>query len=262
MTRRRLDVELVSRRLATSRELARSLILDGRVTVGGAPALKPSRLVSPAEAVVVHGPPPRYVSRAGAKLESALDGFGVAVSGQHALDVGASTGGFTDCLLQHGAASVRAIDVGRSQLHERLRSDARVVSWERTDIRNVGPESFEDDPWLAAGFGVVVVDLSFISTAALLPRLATLLARDGDLIVLVKPQFEAGRDAVSRGRGVIADPTVWRDVLHLFIDAAFDTGLEVVDLAISPVRGGKGNVEFLGHLRFAGHTEAHAPNIA
>jgi 23S rRNA (cytidine1920-2'-O)/16S rRNA (cytidine1409-2'-O)-methyltransferase len=235
-----------------TRQQAQELIAAGRVTVNGAPAFKAARQVSSAEAVLVSGPPPRFVSRAGHKLEAALAEFGVDPKGRHGLDIGSSTGGFTDCLLQEGAVRVVAIDVGTNQLHERLRSDDRVISLENTHIRDASLGSLvEHGHGPAAGFGVIVADLSFISTTGLLPHMAGFLADDGDLLVLVKPQFEAGRSEVSKGRGIIRDPDIWKRVLHEFIDAAGPAGLEVVDLAISPVIGGKGNVEFLAHLRRA-----------
>jgi 23S rRNA (cytidine1920-2'-O)/16S rRNA (cytidine1409-2'-O)-methyltransferase len=219
--------------------------------VSGASTTKATRQVSPAEPLVVSGPPARFVGRGAQKLEGALEAFQINVSGRHGLDAGSSTGGFTDCLLQAGAASVVAVDVGTNQLHERLRADTRVDVRESTDIRTITPELFLDDVLRTNGFGVIVADLSFISTRSLLPVLAPLLAPDGDAIVLVKPQFEAGRQEVSKGRGIIRDPAIWTRVLHEFIDGAVDAGLEVEDLAKSPITGGKGNVEFLAHLRSA-----------
>ncbi|MGI9607759.1 MAG: TlyA family RNA methyltransferase [Acidimicrobiales bacterium] len=247
-TRRRLDAELVVRGLADSRQRAQDLIEAGRVTVGGAPAFKSSRQVSPAEPVLVSGRPDPFVGRGGHKLEGALDKFSIDVADRWALDAGSSTGGFTDCLLQRGAAGVAAVDVGTNQLHERLRADDRVDIREQTDIRAIALSQF-DAPMDTNGFDVIVTDLSFISTTRLLPHFATLLAAEGDLVVLIKPQFEAGRSEVSRGRGVIRDPAVWERVLHAFVDQAAAIGLPVIDLAISPVVGGKGNVEFLAHLR-------------
>ena len=218
------------------------------MTVSGAPALKTTRQVSAAEPVLVAGPPPRFVGRGGHKLDGALEEFDIDPTGRHGLDAGSSTGGFTECLLQAGAHSVVAVDVGTNQLHERLRSDSRVVSLENTDIRAIVPDRL-DELDRSEGFGIIVADLSFISTTSLLPVLAPLLAQDGDVVVLVKPQFEAGRQEVSKGKGIIRDPEIWKRVLHEFIDAAVEAELEVVDLAISPITGGKGNVEFLAHLR-------------
>ena len=237
--RRRLDIELVRRDLAGSRSEALRLIEGGRVTVGGAPAVKASRLVDPAEPVVVAGDPPRYVSRGGHKLEAALAGFDISATGCRAIDVGASTGGFTDCLLQHGAAAVVAIDVGRNQLHERLRADPRVTSLERTDVRRATTDA------IGGPAEIVVADVSFISlrlVAGDLCRLAT-----ADIVVLVKPQFEAGRAEADRGRGVIRDPEVWRGALLGVCRAVAGAGAAIMGVMVSPLAGAEGNVEFLLH---------------
>ena len=237
--RRRLDTELVRRSLADSRSEAQRLIDEGLVTVGGAPATKAARMVHPAEAVEVAPAPPRYVSRAGAKLEAALLGFGVSVTGLRAIDVGASTGGFTDCLLQHGAASVVAIDVGRHQLHERLRADGRVTSLERTDVRQV------DVAAIGGPAPLVVADVSFISLRLIAADLHRLAA--ADLVALVKPQFEAGRADVRRGRGVIRDRAIWQRTLLGVCYAVADAGSAIMGVMVSPVTGATGNVEFLLH---------------
>ncbi|MGH9057084.1 MAG: TlyA family RNA methyltransferase [Acidimicrobiales bacterium] len=247
-TRRRLDAELVRRRLATSRAHAVELVGAGRVLVGGAPADRASRLVAAGEPLEVLGPPPRFVSRAGAKLDAAIARFGVDVAGRRCLDAGASTGGFTDCLLQRGAAVVHAVDVGRGQLHERLRSDRRVVVHERTNIRTATlPGLFQEE-----GFDVVVADLSFISLRAVAGRLVELARPGGDLVVLVKPQFEVGRQVVSRGRGVVRDEQAWGQALLGAITALQGAGAAMMGLMVSPVRGADGNVEFLAHLSRAG----------
>jgi 23S rRNA (cytidine1920-2'-O)/16S rRNA (cytidine1409-2'-O)-methyltransferase len=191
----------------------------------------------------VAGPAARFVGRGGAKLDAALTHFGVDVRGRLGLDAGASTGGFTDCLLQRGAARVVAVDVGRGQLHERLRQDRRVVSLERTDIRSVTLDDLGGAPG-----DVVVADLSFISLRAVAATLARLTSSDGDLVVLVKPQFEAGRREASRGRGVIRDPQVWRAVLRAVISAFEAAGRAMMGLMVSPLRGADGNVEFFAHL--------------
>jgi 23S rRNA (cytidine1920-2'-O)/16S rRNA (cytidine1409-2'-O)-methyltransferase len=245
VTRRRLDAELVRRGLATSRAQAREAIDAGRVTVDGAPALKATRLVAAHEAIAVAGSGPRYVGRGGDKLAAALDRFPVSVDGARALDVGASTGGFTDCLLQHGAREVVAVDVGYGQLHERLRADPRVSARERTNIRDLSPGD------LGAPFDVVVADLSFISLRTVLDPLLAQAARDAHLILLVKPQFEAGRDEASRGRGVIRDPTVWRRVLDEVMIALRANGAAIMGAMVSPLTGADGNVEFLVHARTA-----------
>lgn len=209
--------------------------------VGGAPTDKASRLVSPAEPLEVVGPPPRFVSRGGEKLDAALERFGIDVSGRAVLDAGASTGGFTDCVLQRGAASVVAVDVGNGQLHERVARDARVTVLDRTNVRALV---------LAAPVDTVVADLSFISLAVVAPALLGANAAPGaDVVVLVKPQFEAGRVEVSKGRGVVRDPAVWRGVLDDVRSALVRHGAAMMGAMVSPLRGADGNVEFLVHLR-------------
>ena len=221
------------------------LIHARKVTVGGAPALKPARQVGPGEPIIVVGPGPKYVSRAGLKLEAALVTFALDPTETICLDAGSSTGGFTDCLLQSGASRVVAVDVGTGQLHERLRKNPQVKVRERTDIRSITLDTFDPDPVAQTGFDLVVADLSFISTRRLLAHLAPLVAPTGHAVTLIKPQFEAGRRDVSRGKGIISDPDIWKRVLDEFIDEAFAVGLPIIDLALSPVKGGKGNVEFL-----------------
>ena len=241
-TRRRLDAELVRRGLAPSREAARRAVVEGKVLVGGAPAAKPDRLVAAGDALVVLGPPPRYVGRGGHKLEAALDRFGIDPTGLRCIDVGSSTGGFTDCLLQRGAASVVAIDVGRNQLHERLRADPRVDVREQTNIRHVVPDD------VGGPAPLVVADLSFISLRTVLEPLLALVAPGGSLVALVKPQFEAGRAEVSRGRGVITDPAVWRRVLEDLGHALVSQHAAMMGVMVSPITGADGNVEFLAHI--------------
>jgi len=215
------------------------------VLVGGAPADKASRLVAPGEALEVVGPPPRFVSRGGEKLEAALVRFGIDVAGRAALDAGASTGGFTDCLLQRGAASVVAVDVGAGQLHERVRRDPRVTVRDRTNVRSLE---------LDAPVDVVVADLSFISLAVVAPALLGANAAAGaEVVALVKPQFEAGRAEVSRGRGVVRGHEVWRRVLDDVCAALVGHGATMMGAMVSPLTGADGNVEFLVHLR------AHTP---
>ncbi len=243
--RRRLDAELVRRRLADSRAQAARLIESGQVLVGGAPADKPARLVSPDEPLRLAGPPPRYVSRGGDKLEAALRYFAIPVTGRAALDAGASTGGFTDCLLQAGASGVVAVDVGRGQLHERLRRDPRVEVHERTDIRAFSATC-------AARFDLVVADLSFISLRTVADALTALAAPGADLVVLIKPQFEAGRAEASRGRGVIRDPAVWRRAVEDSITALESSGAANMGVMVSPLRGADGNVEFLAYFNVGG----------
>jgi 23S rRNA (cytidine1920-2'-O)/16S rRNA (cytidine1409-2'-O)-methyltransferase len=238
-------VELVRRGLVSSREQAQAAVTAGRVLVGGAIADKASRLVGRDEAVRLAGEPPRFVSRGGEKLDAALDEFSVVVTGRVALDAGASTGGFTDCLLQRGAASVVAVDVGRGQLHERLKADRRVRLLERTNVRHLTLDDVGGEP-----FGLLVADLSFISLTTVAPALIERLAAPAaDLVVLVKPQFEAGRREVSAGRGVVRDPAVWAGALQRVLGTLGGHGAAMMGVMVSPLTGADGNVEFLAHLR-------------
>ena len=217
--------------------------------VGGALADKPARMVGADQAVAITGPPKRFVSRGGEKLEGALERFAIDVTGRRALDAGASTGGFTDCLLQRGAREVVAVDVGYGQLHERIRTDGRVVVLERTNVR----ELRLDEP-----VDLVVADLSFISLTTVAPALVGENATAGaDVVLLVKPQFEAGRVEVSKGRGVVRDPEVWRQVLTGTRSALEGHGAAMMDVMVSPLKGADGNVEFLAHLR--AHAGAPGP---
>ncbi len=240
--RRRLDTELVRRGLAVSRARAVAEIEAGRVVVAGAPASKGATLVDPAQPITILGPPPPFVGRGGEKLDAALDRFRLDVTGRRCLDAGASTGGFTDCLLQRGAAEVVAADVGYGQLHEKLRRDPRVVVRERTDVRSLGLDD------VGGGAEVVVADLSFISLRHVLPSLFTLAAPGAPLVPLVKPQFEAGRREVDRGRGVVRDPVVWRRVLEEIVVAVEEAGAAIMGAMASPLTGAAGNVEFLLHV--------------
>jgi 23S rRNA (cytidine1920-2'-O)/16S rRNA (cytidine1409-2'-O)-methyltransferase len=241
--RRRLDAELVRRGLSSSRREASDLIGAGRVLVAGAIADKAARLVSPAEAIEVRGPPPRFVSRGGEKLDAALDAFELDVTGRRALDAGASTGGFTDVLLQRGAAHVVALDVGHAQLHERIRHDPRVTVIERYNVRHLAVAD------IGGPVEVVVADLSFISLKVVLAGLFAALCPGGDLVVLVKPQFEAGRQEVAKGRGVITDPEVHRRVRGEIEEALRSLNAVVVGWTTSPIHGADGNIEFLVHAR-------------
>ena len=245
--RRRLDLAMVRRRIADSRTEAARLIDAGVVTVGGAPAVKASRLVGDDEPIEVRQVK-RWVGRGAGKLEAALEVFDVDVRGRSGLDAGASTGGFTECLLAHGARRVVAIDVGRNQLHERLLADERVVSREKTDIRNV---SVGDLPFPVS---LVVADLSFISLASVVPYLVRLLSPEEghptcELVVLVKPQFEVGRRDVSKGRGVVTDPALHDRAVGTVTEALREAGCEIVGITESPVLGAEGNKEFLVHAR-------------
>ena len=241
VSRRRLDAELVRRELADSRGRAQQLIHDHRVTVNGAVATKASRQVSGADAVLVSGPPPRFVGRGAGKLDHALDVFGIDVAGKRALDAGASTGGFTDCLLQRGARAVVAVDVGRGQLHERLRGDPRVVNLERTNVRTLDPDV------VGEAVDIVVGDLSFISLRLVIGPLVAVCKPGAPMVLLVKPQFEAGRSEVGRGRGVITDAAIHDRVRTEIADALVAAGCAVVDWTTSPITGADGNREFLVH---------------
>ena len=244
--RRRLDAELVRRDLATSRTEAQALIAEYRVLVNGSVADKAARQVAPSDAVVVDGPPPRFVGRGATKLDHALDVFDVDVRGLRALDAGASTGGFTDCLLQRGARYVVALDVGHGQLHERLRADERVTNLERHNIRYIDVDD------IGGPVDLVVGDLSFISLRLVIPVLTSLCQPGSAMVLLVKPQFEAGRQEVDHGRGVIIDPAI-HDRVRAEIDRALiDAGCSVRGWTDSPITGADGNREFLVHAITAG----------
>ncbi|MFV0309462.1 MAG: TlyA family RNA methyltransferase [Desertimonas sp.] len=239
--RRRLDAELVRRGLAASRSEATAAVVAGRVLVNGAPADKPARLVAADEPLVVAGPPARFVGRGGDKLDAALDQFGIAVGAQRWLDVGASTGGFSDCLLGRGAAAVVALDVGHGQLHPKLRDDDRVLVLERTNVRGATAET------IGGPVDGLVVDVSFISLRTIIPTLITLCQPGSPMVLLVKPQFEAGRVEVSRGRGVITDPAIHERVRREIDAALRESGCAVRAWMDSPILGGQGNRELLVH---------------
>lgn len=244
--RRRLDAELVRRDLVTSRSEAQTLIDARRVLVNGAVAEKASRQVAPGDQVHIEGPPSQYVGRGALKLLHALETFGIDVTGMRALDAGASTGGFTDVLLQRGADHVVAVDVGHGQLHERLRADARVTNLERTNVRSIDAAS------IGGPVDIVVGDLSFISLRLVIAPLAAVCQPGASMVLLVKPQFEAGKAEVSRGRGVVTDPDVHARVT-VEIDRAFvEAGCEVAGWTDSPITGADGNREFLIHARTPG----------
>lgn len=240
--RSRLDVELVRRHLVGSRDEAQELIRNGRVLVNGAPADKAARHVGSGDNLHVEGPPARFVSRGGEKLQAALDHFEISALDVRALDVGASTGGFTNCLLQNGARQVVAFDVGHGQLHPRVRQDPRVVVVEGRNIRQYDPQQWGTD------FDLVVVDVSFISLTVIAEILVSLCRVGGSLVVLVKPQFEAGRHEVSRGRGVITDPVLHEAACRKVEEAFTAHGAEVRGSIPSPLLGGSGNREFLLYL--------------
>lgn len=240
--RRRLDVELVRRGLVATRTEAKHAIDAGRVTVAGAPALKPATQVLPSDALVLLSPPRRYVSRGGEKLDAGLHAFRVDPSGRRCLDIGSSTGGFTDCLLHHGAAHVVAVDVGYGQLAERLRRDERVTVVERTNARGLTPSDVPGPP-----AELVVADVSFISLTLVLPAVRRVVATDAEAIVLCKPQFEAGREQVRAG-GVVRDPEVWTTAIEKVSASASAVGWGTGGVVASPLVGPAGNAEFLVHL--------------
>ena len=236
MQRRRIDTALVERGLFSSTEHAGAAVLAGEVRVDGEVVTKAGHAVAD-DAVIEVAEHKRYVSRGGEKLAGALDTFGLDVAGLRVVDVGASTGGFTDCVLQRGAASVCAVDVGYGQLAWSLRSDSRVTVFDRLNIRAADPAE------LGAPFDLVVIDVSFIPLRVVLPHLMNLLADDGHLVALVKPQFEAGKGSVGK-RGVVRDPLVHDHVLGGAVDAVRAAGLVARGLTFSPIKGPEGNIEF------------------
>lgn len=237
----RADSALVLRGLVESREKARAVIMAGVAYRNEEKILKPSDMIAPGEALTVRGAPHPYVSRGGLKLEKALAAFQIDPSGLTCIDLGASTGGFTDVLLQRGAARVYAVDVGFGQLDWKIRSDARVVTMERTNARAIEPTQFAPAPVLG------VMDVSFISILLILPAAARVLGEDGRMVTLIKPQFEAGRDRVGK-KGVVGDPAVHESVIAEIVAKAPGTGWAVQALSYSPITGPEGNIEFLADL--------------
>jgi 23S rRNA (cytidine1920-2'-O)/16S rRNA (cytidine1409-2'-O)-methyltransferase len=251
----RLDVWLVDHALVESRAKAQALVMAGRVRVNGAPANKPGTPVKP-DAAVELLPGPDHVGRGAIKLEGALDALQVSPAGRVAVDVGASTGGFTETLLARGAIRVYAIDVGRAQLHERLRADPRVVVLERVNARTLGVEHVPE------ACGLATVDVSFISVLRILPALRSVLAADADMLVLVKPQFEVGRGQVGRG-GIVKDPQLHLGALGHVTDGVAAAGLFLRGACVSPIEGAEGNREFFLHLalRAPGLAEAEREDL-
>jgi 23S rRNA (cytidine1920-2'-O)/16S rRNA (cytidine1409-2'-O)-methyltransferase len=243
--RERLDKLLVDRGLTASRERARALILAGQVVVGEHAVDKAGARVEIDAAIRIRGEDLPYVSRGGVKLAHALEVFAIAVAGRTAIDVGASTGGFTDCLLQRGVEKVYAVDVGYGQLAWKLREDPRVICMERTNIRHLAPAALDEQPALA------VIDASFISLDKVLPPTLALLAPGAELVALVKPQFEVGKGQVGKG-GVVRDPGQHAAAVERVCAAAAALGCEVLGVTASPLLGQKGNREFLLYLRKGG----------
>jgi 23S rRNA (cytidine1920-2'-O)/16S rRNA (cytidine1409-2'-O)-methyltransferase len=237
----RLDVLLVARGLAATRERARALILAGDVRVAGVPVTKAGTAVDEAADVTLRQPDHPWVGRGGLKLDHALTTFGLEVTGRQALDIGASTGGFTDVLLTRGAAHVVALDVGEGQIDWRLRTDARVLCLERVNARYLTPDALPAD---RRQFDIVTIDVSFISLRHILPVVPALMAPGARIVALVKPQFEAGRHEIGAG-GIVRDPEVHTRVVDVVTDAALQVGLVRLGLEPSPITGAGGNREFL-----------------
>jgi len=241
----RLDALLVKKGIIESRARARSLIMAGKILVNGIPMEKPGVQVSIADAVVVKGADMPYVSRGGIKLEAALAGSHIDPTGFVCLDVGASTGGFTDCLLQHGARIVFAVDVGYGQLAWKLRNDARVVVIERSNIRNL-PEKAISEP-----VALATIDVSFISLKIVVPSIFTFLKPNAIILALIKPQFEVGKGKVGKG-GVVRNPDLHESVLEELSGFFSDQGLDIQSIISSPITGPKGNKEFFVHMIYPG----------
>lgn len=241
MTKQRLDVELTARGLAESRQKAQAMIMAGQVYVDGRKVDKAGTQVGPGCAIEVRGRTLAYVSRGGLKLEKAVERWPIRLEGAVCADIGSSTGGFTDCMLQRGAEKVYAVDSGYNQLDWRLRSDPRVVCMERTNARYLTQEQIPDP------LDFFSVDVSFISLNLILPALRPLMKETGEGVCLVKPQFEAGKDKVGK-KGVVRDPEVHLEVLEHFLEHAAHAGFSVKDITFSPIRGPEGNIEYLGYL--------------
>ena len=247
--KQRLDILLVEQGLFETREKAKRAVMAGLVYSNEMRLDKPGEKISEDSPLTVKGKVMPYVSRGGLKLEKALKEFDITTENKVLLDIGASTGGFTDCALQNGAKMSYALDVGYNQLAWKLRKDERVVVMERTNFRYVKPEDLEGEmPDLAS------IDVSFISLSLILPVLKTLLVQGGDCIALIKPQFEAGRDQVGK-KGIVRDPSVHKAVIQKIIDLSLNEGYDIEGLSYSPITGGDGNIEFLIHLKWQGREE-------
>ena len=240
--KQRLDILLTEKNFFDSRARAQAMIMAGKILVDGRKVDKSGTLVASDAEIRVLGEEMPFVSRGGLKLQKALDTFRINMSGKIAADVGASTGGFTDCMLQHGAAKVYAIDVGYGQLAWKLRQDSRVVNMERTNIRNVTREDFSDELDFAS------IDVAFISLEKVLPVVFDVLKPSGEVVALIKPQFEAGREHVGK-HGVVRDKNVHAQVIERILNFAAEVGFGVAGLTFSPVKGPEGNIEYLAHLQ-------------
>ena len=254
MSKKRLDVLLHERGLSESRQRAQADIMGGWVYVDGQQVLKAGTAVSEEAVIEVRGQAIPYVSRGGLKLAKAMDVFGLDLTGMICADIGASTGGFSDCMLQHGAAKVYAVDTGYGKLAWKLRTDERVVPLERTNARYLTHEQIPEELDLAS------VDVSFISLRLILPALRGVLGPGGQVVCLVKPQFEAGKEKVGK-KGVVRDPKVHLEVLEHFLVHADEADFTVKDMTFSPIRGPEGNIEYLGHLT-VGHGPAYTGDLA
>jgi 23S rRNA (cytidine1920-2'-O)/16S rRNA (cytidine1409-2'-O)-methyltransferase len=245
MVKKRLDIKLVEDGFVETRNLAQRMVMAGSIRVNGQMVLKPSHLVHDDDLLAVTEKQ-KYVSRGGEKLEAALNEFNLLnLDGRFCADIGSSTGGFTDCLLQHGAGSVVSVDSGHGDFHWKLRNDPRVTLLEQTNARNLVT--------LPHSVDFIVVDVSFISLRILFPVIASwLIEKGGEIITLIKPQFEAGREEADRGKGVIRDPQIHAKVLQVVLEAAQKDGFGVLGLIASPLEGPKGNREFLAHFRYPG----------
>lgn len=240
--KKRLDVLLVDLGLAESREKAKAVIMAGQVYVDNQKADKPGTVYPPTVQVEVRGPVMPYVSRGGLKLEKAMQTFGLSLEGKIAMDIGASTGGFTDCMLQNGAVKVYSVDVGYGQLAWKLRTDPRVINLERTNIRYVTREQVPDP------IGFVSVDVSFISLKLVLPVARELMGENAQAVCLIKPQFEAGRENVGK-KGVVRDPAVHIQVINQVVAFVKEMGFSILGLTFSPVKGPEGNIEYLLYIQ-------------
>ena len=238
----RLDILLVERGLQESRQRAQAAIMSGLVFVNGQRVDKPGTSISNEAAIEIRGNPMKYVSRGGLKLEKAMEQWGFLLDGMICMDIGASTGGFTDCMLQNGATKVYSVDVGQGQLAWKLRNDERVVCMEQTNFRYVTPEDIPDALDFAS------VDVSFISLTKILIPARNLLKTGGQMVCLIKPQFEAGRGKVGKN-GVVREPQIHEEVIRKIIDYADSIGFEVLHLEYSPIKGPEGNIEYLLHIR-------------
>lgn len=245
----RLDVLLVNRGLAKSREQAKAIIMEGKVFVKGQREDKAGSMFEEAAPIEIHGQKLRYVSRGGLKLEKAVAHFDLGLEGKVCMDVGSSTGGFTDCMLQNGAVKVYAVDVGTNQLDWKLRSDPRVVCMEKTNIRYLTPDQIDERPQFTS------IDVAFISLTKVLLPVRELLSDNGQVVALIKPQFEAGREKVGK-KGVVREKSTHLEVIQMVLTYAWSIGFDILALEFSPIKGPEGNIEYLVWLQKTGREAA------